>query len=447
MTQLFYASTLFGAMTLAAALDEGVFGAHEDRRILLVSTNAAIPEITPSLDRAPGFAALRPRFDEVWSWNEIVAPLHPSDWKARVVEVPMIGRLLRSHLSLDDGPDELIVESVAVPPARTIAGLIRDCPITVYSDGLMSYGPTRDPLPTEIAGRITRLLHLDLVPGLSPLLLSEYGVPARIIGDEAFLRVLTEVSAASQTGAAGNGASANGTSESSAPESGRAMILGQYLSALDIVTPEEETALHADMLRGLAARGFGSVLFKPHPAAGRRHARELRATAAELGVRLDVADGTVPAESSFAALRPELVVGCFSTALVTARRHFGLPAATVGGELVLERLAPYENSNRIPVTITDALLPRLGTDGSLEEPPEADLPGLVHAVGYCMQSDAYPDLRGTAEDYLSAHGPARYFKRQRLSALDLLPPTPPSLAAAVPGTLGRLRRRLSRALS
>nr|BFE77845.1 hypothetical protein GCM10020093_004460 [Planobispora longispora] len=115
MTQLFYASTLFGAMTLAAALDEGVFGPHEGRRILLVSTNAAIPEITPSLDRAPGFAALRPRFDEVRSWNEIVAPLHPSDWKARVIEVPMIGRLLRSHLSLGDGPDELIVESIAVP--------------------------------------------------------------------------------------------------------------------------------------------------------------------------------------------------------------------------------------------------------------------------------------------------------------------------------------------
>nr|BFE77844.1 hypothetical protein GCM10020093_004450 [Planobispora longispora] len=299
----------------------------------------------------------------------------------------------------------------------------------------MSYGPTRDPLPAEIAGRITRLLHLDLVPGLSPLLLSEYGVPARVVGDEAFLRVLSEVSTASETG----------TPEDGAPEGGRAMILGQYLSALDIVTPEEEAGLHADMLRGLAARGFGSVLFKPHPAAGRRHARELRATAAELGVRLDVAGEAIPAESYFAALRPELVAGCFSTALVTARRCFGLPVAAVGGELVLERLAPYENSNRVPVTITDALLPRLGADGSLEEPPEIDLPDLVRAVGYCMQSEAYPDLRETAGTYLAAHGPARYFKRQRLTALELLPAAPQSPAAA--GTLGRLRRRLSRALS
>jgi hypothetical protein len=423
MTQLFYASTLFGAMTLAAAIDEGRFGPHRGRRILLVSNNAAIPEITPSLDEASGFAALRPRFDEVWSWNDIVAPLHPSDWKARIIEVPMLGRFLRSHLSLGEGPDELVMESIAVPPSRTIAGLIKDCPITVYSDGLMSYGPTRDPLPQEISGRITRLLHLDLVPGLTPLLLSEYGVRAETLPDHAFLNVIE--------------------SKAEGLPAGQAMILGQYLSALGIVTPEEEAELHADMLRGLVARGFRTVLFKPHPAAGRRHAQQLRATAKELGVELTTVAETIPAESCFAALRPELVVGCFSTALITARRHFDLPVATVGGEMVLERLTPYENSNRIPATITDALLPRLSADGSLEEPPPVDLGALVGAVGYCMQSEVYPELRESAAAYLDAHGPARYFKRQRLTALDLIQipvvPPPPE-----PGALSKLRRRLSK---
>ncbi|WP_449064581.1 polysialyltransferase family glycosyltransferase [Planomonospora algeriensis] len=435
-TQLFYASTLFGAATLAAALDEGAFGPRDGRRILLVSNNAAVPEITPALDEAPGFAALRPRFDEVRSWNEIIAPMHPSDWRARVIEVPMTGRLLRSHLELGDGPDELVVESVAVPPARTIAGLLRDCPVTVYSDGLMSYGPTRDPLPAEIAGRITRLLHLDLVPGLAPLLLSEYGVPARTVSGPSFLRLLGGIPGPADGTAGGGPGMGTGT--------GTGMILGQYLSALGVVTPAEEDGLYADMLRALAARGCESVLFKPHPAAGRRHARRLREVAAELGVRLSVADGTVPAESCFAALRPEPVVGCFSTALLTARRHFGLEAATVGGELVLERLTPYENSNRVPVTITDALLPRLRPDGSLDRPPPVDVRALVRAVGYCMQSEAYPELRAEAAAYLDAHGPARYFKRQRLTALGLLPAGP-----AAPGsrTLARLRRRLSRARS
>ncbi|GII84989.1 hypothetical protein Ssi03_29790 [Sphaerisporangium siamense] len=422
MTQVFYSSTLFGAMTLAAAMDAGRFGGHDGRRILLVSNNAAIPEVTPSLDEAPGFAALRSRFDEVRSWNEIIAPLHPSDWKARVIEVPMLSRLITAALRLEDGPAELVVESVAVPPARTVAALVRDCPMTVYSDGLMSYGPTRDPLPQEISGRISRLLHLDLVPELTPLLLREVGVEPDPLPDAAFLGVLERMPL---------------------PEglSGRAVILGQYLSALDIVTAEEEAGLHAAMLRGLAARGITDVLFKPHPAAGRRHGQEMREAADGLGVKLTVAGETVPAELCFLAARPELVVGCFSTALMTARRLFGIPVATMGCDLVLRRLTPYENSNRVPVTIVDATVPRLDEDGSLSDPPPVDLPALVQAVGFCMQSEHYPELREVAASYIAANGAqARYFKNRRLASVGLAPAVPSQKRSA----LGRLRRVLSR---
>ncbi|MFI6290292.1 polysialyltransferase family glycosyltransferase [Nonomuraea sp. NPDC050790] len=413
MTQVFYASTLYGAMSLTAAIDEGAFGPHEGRRMLLVSNNAAVPEVSLPLDRTPGFAVLRSRFDEVVSWNELIAPLHPSAWKARVIEVPMLERLLRTRLQLDQ-VDELVLESIAVPPARTIAGLVRDCPITVYADGLMSYGPTRDPLPAEIFRRITRLLHLDLLPGLTPLLLSEYGVAAATISDDAFLRVVTEVAA-------------------TAPDmlAGQAMILGQYLSALEILTPQEEASLHESMLRALADLGYSSVVFKPHPAAGRRHARLLRAAAEPLGVKLSVADESVPAEVCFAALRPELVVGCFSTGLVSARHFYGLPAAAFGTELVLERLSPYENSNRIPATIVDALL----CDG---RPPVEEV---VRAVGYCMQPESLPELRPDAAAFIEAHGSGRYFKKQRLSAVGLLP------GSEQPSPLSRLKRKLSRALS
>ncbi|MEV2270706.1 alpha-2,8-polysialyltransferase family protein [Nonomuraea africana] len=424
MTRVFYASTLFGAMSLAAAIDAGHFG-EGGRRVLIVSTNTAVPEVSTPLDQTPGFAALRSRFDEVRSWNELIAPLHPSDWKARVIEVPMISRLVAEALRLER-VDELVVESIAVPPARTIAGLVRDCPITVYSDGLMSYGPTRDPLPAEIFRRVTRLLHLDLVPGLTPLLLSEYGVRPELIGSEAFLEVVGQVAA-------------------TAPDmlAGEAMILGQYLSSLDIVTPEQEHELHMAMLRALVARGHRSVVFKPHPAAGGRHTRLLRAGAEELGVRLVVAGDSVPAEVCFAALRPELVVGCFSTGLVTASRYFGLRVASHGTPLVLERLTPYENSNRIPATIIDALLPRLAETGELEPPPPVELSELAGAVGYCMQSEAYPELRPVAEAFLAEHGAGRYFKRQRLGALGL---APAGAAGGQSGALARLRRRLARSL-
>ena len=114
--------------------------------------------------------------------------------------------------------------------------------------------------------------------------------------------------------------------------------------------------------------------------------------------------------------------------------------------MVLERLTPYENSNRVPVTITDALLPRMSADGSLEEPPPVDLGALVSAVGYCMQSEVYPGLRESAAAYVDAHGPARYFKRQRLAALDLVQ-IPAAAPAPEPGALSKLRRRLSKTLT
>jgi hypothetical protein len=209
---------------------------------------------------------------------------------------------------------------------------------------------------------------------------------------------------------------------------GQAMILGQYLSALEILTPEEEGELHASMLRGLVARGHSTVVFKPHPAAGRRHAQLLRAAAEPLDVRLVVAGESVPAEVCFSALRPELVVGCFSTGLVTAGRYFGVPVASYGTELVLDRLAPYENSNRVPATIVDALLPRMSADGTVEPPPRGDLPELVRAVGYCMQAETYPELRPAEYDFAP-----RYFKRKRLETLGL---------AAKPTALTRLRRKI-----
>lgn len=421
--KVFYASTLFGAMSLAAAIDDGRFG--DGRRVLIVSSNAAVPEIATPLEQTPGFAVLRSRFDAVHSWNELIAPLHPSDWRARVLEVPMFERLLRTLWGLD-GVEELVLESIAVAPARTIAGLVRDCPITVYSDGLMSYGPTRDPLPAEISRRIVRLLHLDLVAGLTPLLLSEYGVTPEVLPAERFLAVVDEVASTAPAGL-----------------SGRALILGQYLSALDIVTPEEEAGLHETMLSALAARGCTDVVFKPHPAAGRRHAQLVRAAADRLGVRVSVAGESVPAEVYFAALRPELVVGCFSTGLMTAQRYFSLPVASYGTDLVLERLTPYENSNRIPVTIVDALLPRLSPEGHLGWPPALDLPALVRAVGYCMQADAYPELRPDGMEF-----DRRYFKRRRLEALGLAVPAAAAVQEAKPraGALTRIRRKIRSAL-
>lgn len=130
-------------------------------------------------------------------------------------------------------------------------------------------------------------------------------------------------------------------------------------------------------------------------------------------------DTPVLAEVLYQRMRPALVVGCFSTALLTAATFYDLPTARTGTGLLLERLTPYQNSNRVPVTIVDALVPDLG---DRSERPRAfatagSIEGLVTAVGYAMQHQIYPQLRPAAERYLATRLDQvtwRYFKRRRL---------------------------------
>ncbi|MCK7623029.1 alpha-2,8-polysialyltransferase family protein [Streptomyces sp. RS10V-4] len=434
-TQIFLASTLYGAATLAAALDAGLF-APADRRLLLIANNAATPETSPALDAMPGFARLRGRFDGVLSWNETIRPFHPGGWSPRPDDVPLWERQLRLLWGLGDDEVALVLESIQVNPALALAQLFPDAPIDIYADGLMSYGPTRDKLNPLIGTRIGRLLHLDLVPGLAPLLLTEFGVEPHIVPTASFTAVLAELAAES----------ADADDLADVPE-GAALLLGQYLSALAILTPQEEEELHVAMARGAVARGHRALVFKPHPSAPARWSRLLEREAEKLGVALTVLDRPLIAEVLYQRVRPALVVGCFSTALLTASAFFGLPVARTGTGLLLDRLTPYQNSNRVPVTLVDALVPDLADRG--ERPRTLATPAtvgpLVRAVGYAMQPQIYPELRPAAERYLTAHlGPytRRYFKRRRLTAL-ALPGALPSQLSFIPrnAAVRRVARR------
>ncbi|MCF3185264.1 hypothetical protein IPZ70_35815, partial [Streptomyces polychromogenes] len=192
VTQIFLASTLYGTATLAAALDAGCLP-PAGRRILLTSNHSPAPEVTPGLDSMPGFAALRTRFDEVLDWNAVVAPQHPSAWAPRPEDVPLWERQLRQLWGLGGDRVELVVESLQVPPAQSLCRLFPGAAIDVYADGLMSYGPTRFRIDPQIGMRVRRVLHLDLVPGLEPLLLTEFGVRGELVPAPAVLKVLAEL--------------------------------------------------------------------------------------------------------------------------------------------------------------------------------------------------------------------------------------------------------------
>lgn len=427
-TQVFVASTVYGLATVVAAMDDGLFPAAR-RRILVLSTNSGNPETANPLSAVGGFDLLTKDFDAVFSYNDAVAPQHPSEWMPRGVDIPLWDRYFRTCWAIADDPVRLVVESIHVRPAAALCQIFFDALIDVYADGLMSYGPTRSPLPTLVGTRLDRLLHLDLVPGLRPVLLSEWGIQQQVINGEAFRGVLGSV--------------AGHAPVSLATDRPIALLLGQFLSALGLLTEAEEADLHRQMLRAAVAHGSRRLVFKPHPSAGRDLADPMVAEAAALGVELVVYSEPVLAETLYERASVELVVGCFSTAMLTALTCYGIPTVRVGTELLLERLRPYENSNRIPVTIVDAVVPaggvvdegggdeagldeggigggvvhRAGVDGGGVE----DWNRLLRTVAYCMQPRIYPDLRELAEEVLREEYPSlwRYFKRRRLTALEL----------------------------
>ncbi|MGW1541176.1 alpha-2,8-polysialyltransferase family protein [Streptomyces sp. NPDC002309] len=433
-TQIFCVSTLYGAATLAAAIDSDCFE-EPDRRVLLVFNNSATPETTPAVDEMPGFSTLRDHFDDVLSFNEAIHPFHPGAWQPRPDDMPLFERYLRLLWGLGDDRVELIMESLQVNPALALAQIFTGAPVHVYADGLMSYGPTRNKLDPLVGTRVRRLLHLDLVPGLTPLLLTEFDVPAQLVPTDAFLKVMSGL-----TGVADD--------LPDLPDNA-ALLLGQYLSALNIMSTAEEENLHVRMLRGAVQRGHRAVVFKPHPTAPARYSRALEAEAEKLGVDLTVLDSPVLAEVLFAKARPALVVGCFSTALFTASAFYDLPVARVGTEPLLDRLTPYQNSNRLPVTLADALLPDLENRASEEPVADELLTGLVTAVGFTMQPQIQSGTRTAAERFLSQHlGPRtqRYFKKRRLTSLGLPGGIPERLSFLPRNSTARRVVRRARAL-
>ncbi|MDX6762546.1 polysialyltransferase family glycosyltransferase [Streptomyces sp. F8] len=442
LTQIFLASTLYGAATLAAGVDAGSFP-PADRRILLTSNHAVTAEVTPGVAGMPGFAALRTRFDEVLDWNAVIEPQHPSTWAPRAEDVPIWERHLRALWGLGEDRVELIVESLQVPPAQSLCRLFPGAAVDVYADGLMSYGPTRFRLDPQLGMRVRRVLHLDLVPGLQPLLLSEFGARPELVPAESFLKVLAELPA--------DGPDLEGVGDSPA------LLLGQYLSALDLMGPDEEEELHASMVRGAFALGHRELVFKPHPSAPAEYARRAAAEAERLGARLTVTGSPVLAETLYQRLRPALVAGCFSTGLLTAATLYGLPVARTGTGAVLARLAPYQNSNRVPLALVDALLPDLADPEAVRAWTPASVglagaqrAGLLTAVGYTMQPQILSARRAAAEAYLAAHltpDTWRYFTRRRLTALGL-PGGIPAQLSFLPRsrTVRRVARTLRRVL-
>lgn len=417
MTQLVLASTLFAAAGAAAAVDAGLLG-DPDERVLLVSNAAPVPELAPALDEIPGSGPVLGRFDRVVHLTDLLGGLHPHVWSPREQDLPVLERLLRTVWGLGDGPVELVVESPTVNPAAWLARVFRSAPVTVHSDGLMAYGPWRREPALHVRQRLEALVHLDLVPGLQPVATRELGFASRAVPAAPFLDLLAEVAIEARP---------RWWPDDDVPT---ALVVGQYLAALDLLTVEEEAALHARMVQRAADAGARRVALKPHPSAPPGRLAPVRAAAARAGVELVVVDDPLPAEVAMVAHRPALVVGCFSTATATARTLLGLPTVAVGTELLLQRLETV-NSNRVPVAIVHAAAQ--GVDDRLLQP-------VVDAVAYGMQPRRLAGWRSRAAETLAWFPDderALYLPRERLSELGL---------PGAQGRPGETRRRWRRSV-
>lgn len=427
MIQLFLLHSPYGLMTAAAALDAGLLGDAAER-ILVPTNTASVPETATDLATIRRFASMRARFDRVEPLDPLVDPRHPTAWVPDEQDLPMLERLFRRAWNLGDAEVEVFVQSPQVAPARTFMALFRDARLGVIGDGLMTYSPIRSRLPRWITERVTRIVHPDVVPGVQPLVFVETGAARVAVPAAAFGQALEEVGDASPD-AALDALAADGARTG--------LVLGQYLAALGLISASEEQAMQAEMIDRAADAGVQRVVFKPHPSAPPALTEALSARAGKRGIAFAVYAGDQPAEYVAHRLAATDVIAGFSTALPTVRAIAGTRTHAVGTDTVLARLRPYPNSNRMPVTLVDAM-----ARGRYDEPGR--LQRLVDAVGYAMQPEILAHLRDPAAEFLAELDPMereRYVPQARLRALDLPgapAPTRMQRALASTGGVGRV---------
>ncbi|GEP47478.1 hypothetical protein FVP74_01195 [Microbacterium saccharophilum] len=424
MTQVFVLNSAYGAMTAAAAMDAGLFPEPSGDRILLAVNAAIVPETTTGIAESRQLQGVLRRFDRVESLNALVAPTPPVQWQPAADDLPMLERLLRRAWGIDDGSSlELFLQSPQVPPSRTLAAVFPGAPITIVGDGLMTYSPIRDRMPAAFADRVLGVAYADVVPGVEPLLFAETGAPRLPVPVDRFRSIVEEVAGAAED---------PGLDDLAASAAPTVLILGQYLAHLGLVSADEEQALQAEMVDRALEWSPRRIVFKPHPSAPPAITDAVARRARAHGLEVATYDGEVPAEIVAARLRTVGVVAGFSTALPTVRALFGTPIASAGTELLLRRLHPYENGNRIPVTIVDALT----RPGSPYTSP-ARLQHLLDTVGHTMQPQTAAQLRGRAASFLAGADPDerdRYVGARRLTQLRLP-------GGRRPGPLARLLTR------
>lgn len=414
-TQLVLVSSAESLLAAAASVDAGLLD-QPRRRVLVSFGRAPVPETAVLPHERPGMAAALVRFDDVVALDDLLRPADPRIWSPRGDDRPVLARLLREAWGVGD--DTVVIVSDrphTEQPVEWLVSTFYGCEVVRLMTGLAEYGPAPQPLGWTQALSTSRHLYREHVAGLRPWPEGDehrgnQGVATQAVPAESWAAVMSEVVSAAGLAVPG-------------PGTGRtAVVLAESFVADKILSRDEETALWREAVDAALAADVEEVVVLADPVVPANLAVRLGDVPAD-GARVTLVERPAPAEAYLLAMRPAVVVGTMSPALLTARAG-GARVVPVGAKLVKERLRPYANPARLPWVVADAALRE---DGRWSD-PEA-LEALVGAVAFCMYPSRFEERRGDVAAFLEGLEPAevgRYTTARQAQRLGLLPAPEPT---------------------
>ncbi len=310
-----------------------------------------------------------------------------------------------AELGRDDDV-ELVVGTGTLTVGRELTRRFGDAPVSLLAAGASAYGPTWGALQGRLAKRVRQVLHVDLVPGLEPLLLAERSVPSHPVP-------AADVRAAAATLPAPDPVPDPTT-----------LVLGRSAPWAGALDRDVSTALLVAMVQRCSEAGHTRLVLLLDKDAPPRVRKQLDKAARAARADLTVVTGQKPVEAWLALDGVGLVVGTATEDLLVARSVFGHRVAQLDSEVVIKNLRPFDDPRRTAATLVGATVPDLrswtSTPGGEDVRP-VDLTGLMATVAYAMQPGLLVDRRAAAIGFLEVHPDVRrrFVRKRRLSELRL----------------------------
>ncbi|MGI3781506.1 MAG: hypothetical protein ACRYG2_12090 [Janthinobacterium lividum] len=307
---------------------------------------------------------------------------------------------------LGDDDVELVVGTSALRTGRALTRRWTDAPVVLLAAGAAVYGPTPRGLGGRLARRTDRVLHVDLVPGLRPLLLAERPAAIQAVPFED-VRAVT--------------AALPGTGPVPDPT---ALVLGHSAAWAGALDRDQQTELLVAMVQRCAEAGHSRIVLLLDADPSSRTRRHVERAARSARADLDLVVDPAPVEAWVARDGVRLVVGSATEDLLVAREVYHRRVAQLDTEVVLQRLDPFTDPRRTGATLVAATVPDLRSwtshpEGESLDP--VDLAGLMSTVAYAMEPELLAARRAGAIGFLETHPSTRrrFVRRRRLTELRL----------------------------